>query len=141
MNSCSFCDSNNIQKQLIYEDKVMLVIYPSSPIIFQHLMIIPKRHISYFEEMNDEEILESANLVKKIYKIFQKEGASGFNLFTNVGKKAGQHVLHFHWHIFIRFDDEKNSPYKILNNPKLKQNLSFIVWKKQKKYISNLFKI
>jgi len=139
--NCNFCDQSVLKRQGIYKGDRVLVIYPRSPIIREHFMIIPTRHVEILEELNEEELLESTKVVNKIFLVFKKkEGASGFNLFTNIGKKAGQHVSHFHWHLFIRFDNEKMSPYKILNDSTLKEKTSPKEWKKRKNAISLLLK-
>lgn len=68
-----------------------MVLYPRSPIIREHLIVIPMRHTL---ELNDIELIESYKLVNKIYPIFNN--AVGYNLFTNRGEKAGST-----YHIFI----------------------------------------
>lgn len=120
--NCEFCDKVTLEKQVIFRNDQVLVVYPRRPVIQEHLMVMPVRHVETFAELDDEELLASARIVKKIFNSFKnKKEASGFNLFTNVGRKAGQYVPHFHWHVFIRFDDEKVSPYKILNNTNLRE--------------------
>jgi len=138
---CDFCDRSVLRKQGIYRSSKVLVVYPRSPVIREYFMIIPTRHVEAFEGLSEKELLESAKIVNKIFLIFKKnKGASGFNLFTNVGKKAGQHIPHFHWHLFIRFDKEKMSPYKILNDSTLKEKVSPEKWKKRKSAISLLLR-
>ncbi len=140
MDNCDFCDQATLEKQVIYKSDKILVFYPRSPVIREHLMVIPERHVEDFQGLREEEVLESTMIVKRIFKAFENQGASGFNLFTNVGKKAGQHVPHFHWHVFIRFDNEKVSPYKILSDPKLKESISPEEWKKRRDMISKFLK-
>jgi len=136
MDTCEFCNQIALKEQIILRNKTILLLYPHSPIIPEHLIIIPVRHIGSFENLNETEILEIHKIVNKILKFFRKkEKISGFNLFSNVGEKAGQHIPHFHWHLFIRLENEKISPYKILNNPKLKEKLTKKEWLKRKNRI------
>lgn len=138
---CDFCDRSVLKKQIVCEGNKVLVVYPLRPVIREHFMIIPTRHVETFKGLSEEELLESAKVVNGIYEAFEKSaGASGFNFFTNAGKKAGQHIPHFHWHLFIRFDDENNSPYKILNDPTLKKEVSLEEWEKRIRSISQLLK-
>jgi diadenosine tetraphosphate (Ap4A) HIT family hydrolase len=40
----------------------------------------------------------------------------GYNFFCNIGKSAGQNLPLIHFHFLTRYDKEKISPLKILNN-------------------------
>jgi len=138
---CDFCNRLVLKRQGIYDGDKVFVVYPRSPVIREHFMVIPTRHVETLKGLREEELLESIKIVNKIFLIFeQNESASGFNLFTNVGKKAGQHVPHFHWHLFIRFDDEKTSPHKVLNDSALKEEVSSEEWKKRRNRISLLLR-
>lgn len=139
---CDFCDPKIIKEQQIYFNDVAGVLYPRDPVIFGNVMIIPKRHVESFYDLSDEEIIEMRNLVKKLYKGFEKHyNASGFNLITNNGKKADQHVPHVHWHSFIRSDDEPYSPYDVLNGKTTRESVSYPdkEWKNRKDKISRIF--
>ncbi|SRR5260221_2100044 len=139
---CDFCDPNIIKEQGIFFNDIAGVIYPQKPLIFGNVMIIPRRHVEFFDELSDEEIVEMRNLVKKLFEGFkEKHRATGFNLFTNNGKSAGQHVPHVHWHILIRFDDEKYSPYDVLNGKQEREDISMPEdeWVKRKEQIADLF--
>lgn len=117
---CDFCDKEiDCVQEVIRNDKIK-VIYPHKPVIEEHVMLTPVRHTERFDELKEDEVIELANAVKKINKTFAGlYGTSAFNLFVNDGKKAGQHVPHVHFHFFGRSEQEKISPYKILNNPGL----------------------
>jgi len=137
---CDFCEKTVLKKQLLYKDKLASIIYPQRPIIFNHLMIIPNRHIEKFEDLTNEEIIKMSQLVKKAFSIFKcQQKACGFNLFTNDGDKAGQKIPHAHWHVFFRFDQEPISPYQILSNPKLKEKISAKEWKQRRDRIKGWF--
>lgn len=137
--NCEFCDKDTLKKQIVFQNDQILVIYPRKPVIQEHLMIIPARHVETLGELSDEELLASIKIVKKIFNSFKiKRGASGFNFITNVGRKAGQLVPHFHWHIFIRFDDEKISPYKILNEPSLREKITPEEWEKRRDLVCSV---
>jgi len=137
--NCEFCDRLSLEKQVIYIDNKIVVIYPRNPIITEHLIIATVRHVEGFDDLNEDELLSSMKIIKRIFKAFRdKKKAVGFNLFTNIGKKAGQHVPHFHWNIFVRFDDERISPYKIINDLSLREEITPEQWEEKHKLVTSL---
>jgi diadenosine tetraphosphate (Ap4A) HIT family hydrolase len=105
-----------LQTQGIYFNDLTGVIYPQKPLIFGNVMVVSKRHVEFFYAPTDAEIVEMRNIVKRIFEGFKENyNANGFNLFTNNGKSAGQHIPHVHWHILMQFDGEPYSPYDVLN--------------------------
>lgn len=138
---CDFCDQEVIQKQRIFFNDLAGVIYPQKPLIFGNMMIIPKRHVEFFYELSDKEIIQMRNLVNSLFDGFkEKYHATGFNLFTNNGKSADQHIPHVHWHMLMRFDDEKYSPYDIMNGKVKREDIPDNEWLIRKERIVDLFK-
>lgn len=70
--SCAFCDDNILSKQVFYQDDFVMGLCSHKPINPGHCLVIPKRHITRFEELNVDEIVSTANLIKKINKVVQK---------------------------------------------------------------------
>ena len=132
---CSFCDAEVRSIQEITRNDLALAIYPHRPIIDNHVMIMPLRHVEKVEELSKEEIIAIFDMIKTISGHFK--GITGFNLFTNNGKSAGQNVPHIHFHIFGRSESEEISPYTILNNLKA-YNLPKLEQEEIKKRIQNL---
>ncbi len=140
---CDFCDPNVIKEQGIFFNDFGGIIYPQRPTVFGNVMIIPRRHVQLFYELNDKEIVEMRNLLENLFMGFkEKYHATGFNLINNNGKSGNQHVPHVHWHILMRFDDEKYSPYDVLNGKVERENLSIGdgEWSKRKEQITKLFR-
>lgn len=115
---CDFCDKNILDVQKVIENNQFILIYPKKPIIENHLIIITRAHISDLVDLENNDWLgfsEMFNLVLMYYKGLKIDG---YNLFVNVGKKAGQSVAHIHWHVLPRFDHELVSPFEKINQPK-----------------------
>jgi ATP adenylyltransferase len=139
---CDFCKPEVIAKQGIYFSDIAGIIYPQRPTIFGNVMIIPKRHVELFYELSDEEIVEMRSLVEKLFNgLKEKYNATGFNIINNNGKSGNQHVPHVHWHVLMRYDDEKYSPYDVLNGTVERENISIgdEEWSKRKEKITKLF--
>jgi len=113
---CGFCDKNvELIQEIIRGDRIR-VIYPQSPTIEENLLLVPIRHVERFEQLSNEEMIELFQVIKKVNKCFNKlYKTTGFNLFVNDGKEAGQHIPHIHFHFFGRLANEKISPFKVLN--------------------------
>ena len=85
----------------------MLNLYPYNS---GHLMIIPYRHISDFNQLTVEELAEmmteSQNMINALSKIMAPQG---FNMGMNIGKAAGAGIdAHLHLHIVPRWIGDTN---------------------------------
>lgn len=85
----------------------MLNIYPYNN---GHIMIAPYRHVKDFSKLNDEEILDLFNLLKKSQEVISKAlKPDGFNIGINVGRAAGAgYREHLHIHIVPRWVGDVN---------------------------------
>ena len=78
-------------------------------------MIITKRHVGFFTDLTDDEVIGIKDLVSQVTKVFfNNECGSGYNILNNNGAAADQHLSHFHLHLFIRKENEV-SPFDILS--------------------------
>ena len=109
-NPCIFC---NIKKQeIIYENDYAFVSYDSYPVSKFHSLIIPKRHIKNFFDLNDKELYACNELIKKIKLKIENDDnlVEGFNLGTNAGTVAGQTIMHCHIHLIPRRKGDVENP-------------------------------
>ena len=104
---CLFCKfiKKEIPCEIVYEnDKIMafLDINPAGD-LSGHTLIIPKKHFTNLNDIEDEYLIEMAKTAKKLSKVIQKiSNADGLNLIQNNGKAAGQCIMHAHLHLIPR---------------------------------------
>lgn len=96
---CPFCNPDVIERQTVAETEKFRVFYCLTPATDGNLLLIPKRHMTRFEELNKEEAAELFQLIQKTQEVFKKHyGLSDYLLVQKNGKNAGQSVDHIHVH-------------------------------------------
>ncbi|MDC0875586.1 HIT family protein [Candidatus Pelagibacter sp.] len=109
-NPCLFCNSKN--SGIAHENKLAYASYDTYPVSELHCLIIPKRHIKDYFELNDDELIACNDLIRSIKdEILEKdETVKGFNIGTNINKIAGQSIMHCHIHLIPRREDDVENP-------------------------------
>lgn len=100
---CVFCDivKGLIPSKKVYEDEKILAfedINPEAPI---HIIIIPKKHVSSANDLNNDNIEVVSHIFSTIPKLAIKLNISesGYRVVNNCGKDGGQTVSHIHFHL------------------------------------------
>lgn len=98
--SCLFCKiiEGVIPATKEYEDEHTLVfhdIHPQAPI---HLLVIPKKHIPSFNDIDAETLVHIKHTIKEVTKKMGLD-EQGYRIINNCGESAGQTVFHVHFHI------------------------------------------
>ena len=109
-NPCLFC---TIKKEdIIEENEFAYATFDSYPVSSQHCLIVPKRHVGDYFELNSDEVSGCDQLVKKIKKKVEKNDKTvkGFNIGANSGKVAGQSIMHCHIHLIPRREGDVDNP-------------------------------
>ena len=109
-NPCLFC--NIKESSLADENTLAYVSYDSYPVSKWHCLIVPKRHVKDYFELNNEEVIACNELIKKIKEeiLIKDPSVKGFNIGSNIGKIAGQSVLHCHIHLIPRREGDVENP-------------------------------
>ncbi|MFO7636986.1 MAG: histidine triad nucleotide-binding protein [Clostridia bacterium] len=103
MKDCVFCRiiEGSIPAQRIYEDEKTIVIRDINPVAPVHLLVIPKTHIEGLNELTAEQADISHAILMAARKAAGLTGIDedGYRLVNNCGEKAGQTVMHLHFHV------------------------------------------
>jgi diadenosine tetraphosphate (Ap4A) HIT family hydrolase len=100
---CPFCDQQVLNNQKFYEDDLVMALYTHKPIMKGHSLIIPKRHVERFEELNEKELAQLMKVIKKVNQAaVNVYHVSAYLLLQKNGHEAGQTVPHVHFHYIPR---------------------------------------
>jgi len=103
MADCIFCKiiEGQIPANKVYEDTDFLVFEDINPVAPTHLVIIPKKHIETFNDIQakDADILGRLMLVAKQMASDRELTSDGYRLVMNCMPGAGQSVFHIHFHL------------------------------------------
>ncbi len=111
---CIFCnkpkENNDFENLILFRGIYSFVIMNRYPYNSGHLMVVPYRHISQLENLDDKEMLEVNKILRFSISILKKiMNPDGFNIGINLGKAAGAGIdEHLHYHIVPRWVGDTN---------------------------------
>lgn len=108
MNECIFCKimNNEIPSKTIYEDEIVKVFMDVNPDDNGHMLIVPKKHITDFTELDDETALHINKVIKELkVKIENTLKPDGIRFVNNYG--CYQLVKHYHLHLIPCYEPKQ----------------------------------
>ncbi|MCD4847827.1 MAG: HIT family protein [Candidatus Aegiribacteria sp.] len=107
MEDCVFCQivAGQSPASIFYEDDVVLGFMTLGPVTQGHAMIIPKKHITYMKDMDEETGAHLFRITQRTAAAIRSSGVKceGINLFLADGEAAFQEIFHLHIHVFPRY--------------------------------------
>ncbi len=102
--------SGELPTKRIYEDDYLIAINDINPVAPVHILVISKNeYVDFKDFIAKASNIEITNYYNKISEIAKKNGLEGYRVITNIGKKGGQTVFHFHTHIIGGMDLSESS--------------------------------
>ncbi len=106
---CPFCTLP--QDRIVDQNDLALVIRDGFPVSPGHTLVIPKRHVGSFFDLNEAEAQSMLALLKAAKIILDKEfSPDSYNIGINDGPQAGQTVPHVHMHLIPRYQGDIEDP-------------------------------
>jgi len=106
---CPFCTLP--EQRIVLSDALGLVIRDAFPVSPGHTLIVPRRHVPSFFELDDTERIVLLDLLREARRQLQEEcRPDGFNIGINDGAAAGQTVMHVHIHLIPRYAGDTRDP-------------------------------
>lgn len=99
MKDCIFCKiiSDKSPSLTIFEDEIVRVFMDKTLDNNGHILIVPKKHIVDFTELDDKTAVHINQIVKKLKTILdEKLNLEGYRFINNSG---GTHIKHYHLHM------------------------------------------
>jgi diadenosine tetraphosphate (Ap4A) HIT family hydrolase len=106
---CAFCTLP--RERLIHSNLYGLVIRDGFPISQGHTLVISRRHVSSFFELDHSErdgLLALLDIAKT--RIDHEFRPAGYNIGINDGQAAGQTIFHLHIHLIPRYKGDRPDP-------------------------------
>ena len=109
MDNCIFCKivKGEIPSYKIYEDQNVYAFLDISKDFYGHTLVVTKNHYKNILDVPENELTLVMNAVKKISNHYVNDlGFDGINTFNNNEESAGQSVMHLHFHIIPRKNND-----------------------------------
>ncbi len=103
MSDCLFCKilEGKVPASIVYEDENVLAFEDVNPQAPMHVLIIPRKHISTVNDLQDDDAIIIGQLYLAAKTIAGDKGVAeeGYRLVMNCNEQAGQTVFHVHLHV------------------------------------------
>ena len=100
--ACPFCNPD--PSRLAFTSRLDNAIWDKFPVSPGHMLIVPRRHVATWDELEDDEKAPAILAVDRAIALTRSQySADGFNVGFNMGPAAGQTVFHFHLHVIPRY--------------------------------------
>jgi len=98
---CIFCKiiKRELPSTIVYESDSIFAFNDINPKAPLHILIVPKKHIVSFTELQNEDRELIAELMFVAKEIAKDKGLKGYKLIINVGREGGQIIDHLHLHL------------------------------------------
>ena len=100
---CIFCRivAGELPSDMLYQDDEIMAFRDINPVAPTHVLIIPKRHIAFLSDLNDDEVSIIGRMAGVANKLAIQEDIAekGYRLVVSSGEDGGQVVPHLHMHL------------------------------------------
>ncbi|MBC8495195.1 HIT family protein [archaeon] len=93
---CELCKAINETDRIIFETELSFCIIPKWPLKTGHVMVLPKRHVVDWSELNKEEAKDLIDLIDKMKFTLLKGFEEDCLILNHAGKLRSQQHLHAH---------------------------------------------
>nr|WP_298521882.1 histidine triad nucleotide-binding protein [uncultured Halomonas sp.] len=100
---CLFCKmiAREIEPDVVFEDEHVLAFNDINPQAPTHVLIIPKKHISTLNDIEENDLAVIGRLQYTAAQLARKFGFAddGYRIVMNCNEHGGQSVYHIHMHL------------------------------------------
>ena len=100
---CIYCEMNSwekkVKKRIVFENENFLVICPFASKAAFEMIISPKKHLAYFEDITQNEKWQLAECLKvALYKLYKALADPAYNFYLHTAPCVGKKCPYYHWH-------------------------------------------
>ena len=115
MKECPFCkiwESNGSHSfKVLVVGEYCVSVLDQYPVSEGHCLIIPRRHVSSIDDLNDVELKDLYTVLHQTkILLIETYTPDGFNIGINEGEAAGQTIPHLHIHLIPRYEGDVECP-------------------------------
>ena len=96
---CLFCNLAAGGAPHVHASEHFAAIQDINPRADTHLLILPKRHVSTFRDVDAFPADEAKAMLVFIAETARAVGLDDYRVLVNVGEGGGQTIFHLHWHL------------------------------------------
>jgi diadenosine tetraphosphate (Ap4A) HIT family hydrolase len=106
---CPFCAISS--HRILDTTQHAFVVLDAYPVSQGHALVISRRHVTDIFDLTESEIGDILRLIQSVReRIDRTLRPAGYNIGVNVGKEAGQTIMHVHVHVIPRYPDDSDDP-------------------------------
>ena len=94
---CPFCLLKD--NTILEENNNAFITYALAPYHDHHILIIPKRHLTDFDLLTKDEIIDIVELQHKAIFLLEQLGHHDYSLLVRTGDSTGKTIDHTHFHL------------------------------------------
>ncbi len=96
---------------MIEENDLAFALEDACPVSAGHMLIVARRHVeSFFDLSKDETAAIMSLLGQAKVRLDERHRPGGYNVGVNIGRDAGQTVMHVHVHLIPRHAGDIATP-------------------------------
>jgi diadenosine tetraphosphate (Ap4A) HIT family hydrolase len=97
--------------RIVESNEHAFVVFDAYPVSPGHSLVISRRHVTDIFDLTASEIGDILQLVRSAReRIDRTLQPAGYNIGVNIGKDAGQTVMHVHVHVIPRYPGDSDDP-------------------------------
>ena len=123
--------NGEIPSYKVAENEFYYAFLDINPLQKGHTLVIPKVHVENIYECPENVLAEVIKAIKNVSEHYKTLGYTGVNILNASGKDAEQSVMHLHFHIFPRKENDGIKAWPVLKgaNKSLEENHNFFKMK------------
>ena len=96
---CPFCAAENASNRKLVENSLTYLTFSIAPYHKDHLLAVPKRHITDLLELTPDEQKDLDDIQSQGIKILNKMGYKNISVLVREGGDSGKSIEHSHYHL------------------------------------------